>query len=149
MSGSPANGCFATARFPIGAQGLELERPVACTPEPLERYPELAAKFDSLPWRLTRRPGAANIKPEDYHRLYAASQQARRAPYQQPRAVLCTDSANTTAQAEHGDNTEARPIWSANGSLDYQGQERHDAWAKAKVRPLTALFSCALAREQL
>ncbi len=59
-----------------------LERPVACTPEPLERYPELRAKFDSLPWRLTQKPGAAHTKPEDYYRLYATSQQVRRAPYQ-------------------------------------------------------------------
>jgi hypothetical protein len=28
-------------------------------------------------------------------------------------------------------------MWSDNGSLDYQGQERHDAWAKAKVWPQT------------
>ena len=31
----------------------------------------------------------------------------------------------------------ARPMWAEDGSLDYQGQERYDVWATAKVRQLT------------
>ena len=46
-----------------------------CTPEPLERYAELLTKWKSLPWRLSRKPGAAHIKTEDYYRLHAASEQ--------------------------------------------------------------------------
>ena len=57
------------------AQPLALNHALACTPEPLERYPELLAKWKSLPWRLARKPGAAHIKTEDYYRLHAASEQ--------------------------------------------------------------------------
>ena len=60
------------------AQPLALDPAVACTPEPLERYPELLAKWKSLPWRLARKPGAAHVKTEDYYRLHATSEQVWR-----------------------------------------------------------------------
>ena len=52
---------------------------MACASEPLERYPELLAKWESLAWRLVKKPGGAHVKPEDFYRLHAASQQVRRA----------------------------------------------------------------------
>lgn len=64
---------------PLVAQPLALDTPIECTPEPLERYQELLAKWANLPWRLMPKPGAAHTKVEDFYRLYAASQQVRRA----------------------------------------------------------------------
>ena len=37
-------------------------------------------------------------------------------------------------QAERGDVTGERPMWSNDGGIDYQGHEEFDAWSKAKVR---------------
>jgi hypothetical protein len=58
---------------------LTLEHTVVCVPEPLERYPELLAKWKGLRWKLVRKPGGIAIKMEDYYRLHAASEQVRRA----------------------------------------------------------------------
>lgn len=50
-------------------------------------------------------------------------------------AVSSTHLHLGTFQAEHGDvPAGSRPMWSDEGGLDYQGQERYDAWSKAKVR---------------
>jgi len=61
---------------------------VQCTPEPLERYPELLAKWQDLSWRLVKKPGAAHTKPDDYYRLQAVAQQVRRCGARQEQRAL-------------------------------------------------------------
>ncbi len=59
---------------------MEPAAPIACEPLPLADFDaksEPSAWDKGLKWRLVQRPGGAFIQPDDWYRLYAASNQAR------------------------------------------------------------------------
>lgn len=61
-------------------QSFEPDKPIACEPLPLAEFEaksETSVWEKGLKWRLIMRPGGAYIQPDDWYRLYAASNQAR------------------------------------------------------------------------
>mmetsp|Transcript_5420 Transcript_5420/g.7327 ORF Transcript_5420/g.7327 Transcript_5420/m.7327 type:complete len:210 (-) Transcript_5420:155-784(-) len=90
----------------------EVKAVVVVKPEdipPVSQYEELLGKFKDLKWRIISRPGGATMKPTDWYRLEACSQ-----------------------QASAGDNETEKPMWAAHGGLDFNGRESWDQWAALK-----------------
>lgn len=72
-------------------------------------FDRLAAALEGLKWRMVQKPGGASVRPDPYYELLALLRQAR-----------------------DGDAKGERPIWAATGGIDFDGRQRHDAWAALK-----------------
>ena len=70
-----------------------------------EEYEELKTGYESLKWKLIRKPGGQSVKYEAYYRLYGLHM-----------------------QAEQGDNATDRPEWAEKGGIDFAGRAKWDAW---------------------
>lgn len=72
-------------------------------------FDRLASALEGLKWRMVQKPGGASVKPDPYYALLALARQAR-----------------------EGDVVGERPMWAPSGGIDFDGRQRHDAWALLK-----------------
>ena len=83
----------------------------------MSEYDDLAAKWESLRWRLIPKPGGAVTKPDDWYKLWAAVQQV------------------TT-----GDVPGEKPLWAKTGGLDFDGRDRWEAHKSLKGQSTDCLL---------
>ena len=70
----------------------------------MKEYDDLQAKWEGLKWRLIPKPGGAVTKPDDWYKLWAATQ-----------------------QIVEGDVPGDKPLWAKTGGLDFDGRDRWEA----------------------
>ena len=93
---------------PASQDKPKIERVTWTIPD-VSEYDTLAAKLESLRWRLIPKPGGAVTKPDDWYKLWAAVQQV------------------TT-----GDVPGEKPLWAKTGGLDFDGRDRWEAHKSLK-----------------
>ena len=65
--------------------------------------------YEKLKWRYIQRPGGQAIRPDAYYACYGA-----------------------TRHLKDGDNADSAPVWREDGSIDYGGRAKWDAWDACK-----------------
>jgi acyl-CoA-binding protein len=68
---------------------------------------ERVKDYEARKWRYVKRPGGQAVRPPIWYELYGASQ-----------------------YLNQGENKEPAPVWREDGSIDYGGREKWDAWTK-------------------
>lgn len=65
--------------------------------------------YETLKWRYVKRPGAQAARTEAWYGCYGPTQYLK-----------------------HGENKEKAPVWREDGSIDYGGRAKWDAWDACK-----------------
>lgn len=63
--------------------------------------------YESLKWRYVKRPGGQAVRPELWYKCYGTSQ-----------------------YINEGENKSPAPVWREDGSIDYGGRDKWDAWTR-------------------